>query len=381
MAKKDFYDILGIGRNATDDEIKKAYRQKALQFHPDRNPGNKEAEEHFKEAAEAYEVLSDPNKKSRYDQFGHAGVGSSAASDGGMGGFGGMNMDDIFSRFGDIFGDFGFGGAAGGGRRVNKGSDLRVKLKLTLQDIAQGVEKKIKVNKHISCKECRGTGAAKGSDFNTCTLCHGSGYVTRVQRTFIGQIQTTAPCPTCHGEGKIIKEKCKSCHGNGIVNGEDVISVRIPAGVEDGMQLSVSGQGNAAPRGGVPGDLVVLIEEVEDDLLKRHGKDLYYEHFINIADAALGCSIEVPTLDGKAKLKVDAGTQSGKILRLKGKGLPSVNSYGKGDQLVNVNVWTPQNLTSEEKKAMESLKKSDNFNPHPDKKGKSFRERWEELFH
>lgn len=387
MSKRDFYEVLGVGKNASADEIKKAYRQKALQFHPDRNPGNKEAEEHFKEAAEAYEVLSDPNKKSRYDQFGHAGVGSSAASDGGMGGFGGqgfggMNMEDIFSRFGDIFGDFGFGGGfQGGGRHINRGSNLRIKLKLNLSEIAHGVEKKIKVNRHTACKECRGTGAAKGSGFHTCDTCHGSGYVTRVQRTFIGQIQSTAPCPTCHGEGKIITDKCKACHGQGIVSGEDVISVKIPAGVEDGMQLSVSGQGNAAPRGGVAGDLIVLIEEIEDDLLKRNGKDLYYEHFINIADAALGCTIEVPTIEGKAKVKVDAGTQSGKILRLKGKGLPQVNSYGKGDLLVNVNVWTPQKLSSEEKKMMEGLKKSDNFTPKPDKKGKSFRERWAEFFH
>src|SRR6185437_14474428 len=381
MAKKDFYEILGVGKNASADEIKKAYRQKALQFHPDRNPGNKEAEEKFKEAAEAYEVLSDANKKSRYDQFGHAGVGSSAASDGGMGGFGGaqgfggMDMNDIFSRFGDIFGDFGFGGGGGGGRQMNRGQNLRVKLKLTLQEIANGVEKKIKVNKHIGCKECRGTGAAKGSGFNTCNTCHGSGYVTRVQKTFIGQIQSTAPCPTCHGEGKIITDKCKVCHGQGIVSSEEVITVRIPAGVENGMQLSLAGQGNAAIRGGVPGDLIVLIEEIEDDLLKRNGNDLYYEHYINIADAALGCNIEVPTLDGKAKVKIDAGTQSGKILRLKGKGLPSVNSYGRGDLLVNVSIWTPQSLSSEEKKLMETLKKSANFAPHPDKRGKSFRER------
>lgn len=386
MSKRDFYEVLGVGKNASADEIKKAYRQKALQFHPDRNPGNKEAEEKFKEAAEAYEVLSDPNKKSRYDQFGHAGVGSSAASDGGMGGFGGqgfggMNMEDIFSRFGDIFGDFGFGGGFQGGRQVNRGSNLRIKLKLNLHEVAHGVEKKIKVNRHTACKECHGTGAAKGSGFHTCDTCHGSGYVTRVQRTFIGQIQSTAPCPTCHGEGKIITDKCKACHGQGIVNGEEVITVKIPAGVEDGMQLSVSGQGNAAPRGGIAGDLIVLIEEIEDDLLKRHGKDLYYEHFINIADAALGCTIEVPTIEGKAKVKVDAGTQSGKLLRLKGKGLPSVNSYGKGDLLVNVNVWTPQKLSSEEKKMMEGLKKSDNFTPKPDKKGKSFRERWAEFFH
>lgn len=382
MAKRDFYEILGVGKGASADEIKKAYRQKALQYHPDRNPGDKKAEDNFKEAAEAYEVLSDPQKKQRYDQFGHAGVGSSAASDGGMGGFGGggfHNMEDIFSRFGDVFGDFGFGGG-GGGRQVNRGTNLRIKLKLTLSEIAHGVEKKIKVSKQLSCKECRGTGAAKGSGFNTCNTCHGSGYVTRVQRTFIGQIQSTAPCPTCHGEGKIIIDKCKNCHGQGITHGEEVIPVTIPAGVEDGMQLSVNGQGNAAPHGGIPGDLIILIEEIEDEHLKRNGVNLYYDHYLNLVDAALGTQIEVPTLDGKAKVKIDAGTQSGTILRLKGKGLPRVNQYGKGDILVNVNVWTPQNLTSDEKKMFENLRKSQSFAPKPGKKDKSFFERIKEIF-
>ncbi len=382
--KKDFYEVLGLARGASAEEIKKAYRQKALQYHPDRNPGNKEAEERFKEAAEAYEVLSDADKKSRYDRMGHAGVGTSAASDGGMGGFSGfsgnMNMEDIFSRFGDIFGaEFG-GGGFQGGRQVRRGTNLRVKLKITLQEVANGVEKKIKVNKQIPCKECKGTGGAKGTGFHSCNTCHGSGYVTRVQRTFIGQIQTTNPCPACGGEGKVITEKCKPCHGHGIVNGEDIISVRIPPGVEDGMQLSLQGQGNAAPNDGIPGDLIILIETIEDEQLKRHGKDLYCEHYLNIADAALGCSIEVTTLDGNARVKVDAGTQSGKVLRLKGKGLPALNSYGKGDILIYLNVWTPQNLTSEEKKILESLKKSENFMPHPDKKGKSFRDRLGEFF-
>jgi len=385
MSKRDFYEILGVSKGATEDEIKKAYRQKALQYHPDRNPGDKSSEDKFKEAAEAYEVLSDAQKRQRYDQFGHSGVGSSAASDGGMGGFGGfsgqhMNMEDIFSRFGDVFGDMGFGGGGGFGRQVNRGTNLRIKLKLTLQEIANGTEKKIKVHRQTGCKECRGTGAAKGSGFDTCNTCHGSGYVNRVQRTFIGQIQTTSPCPTCHGEGKIIREKCKACHGQGITNGEDVISVKIPAGVEDGMQLSMGGQGNAAPHGGVPGDLIILIEEIEDEHLKRNGVNLYYDHYINFIDAALGTQIEVPTIDGKAKVKIDAGTQGGTILRLKGKGLPRVNQYGKGDILVNVNVWTPQNLTSEEKKTLENLKKSPSFTPKPSKKDKSFIDRIREIF-
>jgi len=382
MAKRDFYEILGLNKGASADEIKKAYRQKALQYHPDRNPGDKAAEDNFKDAAEAYEILSDPQKKQRYDQFGHAGVGSSHASDGGFGGqgFHGMNMEDIFSRFGDVFGDFGFGGGGGGGRQVNRGSNLRIKLKLSLHEIAFGADKKVKVNKQLSCKECKGTGAEKGSGFNTCNTCHGSGYVTRVQRTFIGQMQTTTPCPTCHGDGKIIINKCKHCHGQGITNGEDVISVKIPAGVEDGMQLSVGGQGNAAPHGGVPGDLIILIEEQEDEHLKRNGINLYYDHYLSIPDAALGTSIEVPTLDGKAKVKIDAGTQAGSILRLKGKGLPRVNQYGRGDILVNINVWTPQSLTSEEKKVLEGMRKSHNFNPKPGKKDKSFFERIKEIF-
>jgi len=384
MAKRDFYEVLGVNKNASAEEIKKAYRQKALQHHPDRNPGNKESEEQFKEAAEAYEVLSDGDKKARYDRFGHAGIGSSAASDGMGGGFGGGfgNMEDIFSRFGDVFSEFGFGGGGfqQGGRNVSRGSNLRVKLKLTLQEIATGVEKKIKVNKQVSCKECKGTGAEKGSEFTTCNTCHGSGYINRVQRTFIGQIQTTVPCHTCNGEGKIITKKCKICHGHGITDGEEIISVKIPAGVENNMQLSVSGQGNAAPRGGVPGDLIVLIEEIEHEHLKRNGANLYYDHYINIADAAMGASVEIPTIDGKASVKIETGTQSGNILRLKGKGLPRLNQYGKGDILVNVCVWTPQSLTSEEKKLLDNLRKSPNFNPNPGKKDKSFFQRIHEMF-
>lgn len=383
MAKRDFYEVLGVDKNAAADEIKKAYRQKALQHHPDRNPGDKESEEKFKEAAEAYEVLSDADKKARYDRYGHAGVGSSAASDG-TGGFGGGfgNMDDIFSRFGDVFSEFGFGGGGGfqQGRSANRGSNLRVKLKLNLQEIATGVEKKIKVTKQVSCKECKGTGAEKGSEFTTCNTCHGSGYVNRIQRTFIGQIQTTAPCHTCGGEGKIITKKCKACHGHGIVEGEEVIGVKIPAGVENNMQLSVSGQGNAAQRGGIPGDLIVLIEEIEHEHLKRNGANLYYDHYINIADAALGATVEIPTIDSKVNVKIEAGTQSGNILRLKGKGLPRLNQYGKGDILVNICVWTPQSLTSEEKKLLETMRKSQNFNPQPGKKNKSFFQRIHEMF-
>jgi molecular chaperone DnaJ len=379
MAKRDFYEVLGVARDASIEDIKKAYRQKALQHHPDRNPDDKQSEERFKEAAEAYEVLSDQNKRSRYDQFGHAGIGSSAASDG-MGGFNhGMNMDDIFSRFGDVFGfESNFQGR--GGRNATRGSNLRVKLRLTLQEIATGVEKKIRVNKHISCHECSGTGASKGSGYHTCSTCHGSGFVNHIQRTFIGQIQTTSTCPSCHGEGRTIKEKCKSCNGQGIVNGEEVITVKIPAGVENNMQLSMNGQGNNAPRGGIPGDLIILIEEAEDENFKRNGANLYYDHYIHIADAAMGAQIEVPTLDGKAKVKVEQGTQSGTMLRLKGKGLPRINQYGRGDILVNLNIWTPQNLSSDDKKMLEALRKSSNFNPAPGKKNKSFFERIHEMF-
>lgn len=382
MSKRDFYEVLGVSRNATNEEIKKAYRQKALQYHPDRNPGDKESEEHFKEAAEAYEILGDENKRQRYNQFGHSGIGTSAASEG-MGGFGGahMNMEDIFSRFGDIFGDFGFSsGFQQAGRQVQRGSNLRIKLKLTLHDIANGVEKKILVNKLITCKDCKGTGGNKGTGFHTCTTCHGSGYITRLQRSFIGQIQTTSPCHTCQGEGRIITDKCKTCHGQGIVNGEDTITVKIPPGVENNMQLSMSGYGNIAPRGGVPGDLIILIEEIEDELLKRNGSNLHYDHYINIAEAATGGHIEVPTLDGKAKVKIDAGTQSGNIIRLKGKGIPKLNQYGRGDLLVNICVWTPQSLTPEEKNIVETLRKSPNFNPQPGKRNKSFFERVHELF-
>jgi molecular chaperone DnaJ len=383
MSKRDYYEVLGITRTATVEEIKKAYRKKAIQYHPDKNPGDAEAEEKFKEAAEAYEVLSDQNKRSRYDQFGHAGVGG-AAGGGGFGG-GGMNMEDIFSQFGDIFGGhFGFGGGFGGGsrrgRRVNRGSNLRVRVKLTLKEIAHGTEKKIKVNKYIACKACNGTGAENGSSYSTCSTCGGQGHVTRVQQTFLGHMQTQSVCPQCGGEGQIITHKCKSCNGNGIVRGEEIISINIPAGVEDGMQLSVSGKGNAAARGGINGDLIVQIEEIPHEQLKRDGQNLLYDHYISIPEAVLGTTIEVPTVDGKAKIKVPAGTQAGKVFRLRGKGLPSVEYHGQGDLLININVWTPQHLSSEEKKMMEKMMESSNFTPKPTAKDKSFFDRMRDYF-
>lgn len=387
MAKRDYYEVLEISKNATPEELKKAYRKQALRFHPDKNPGDKESEEKFKEAAEAYEVLNDPNKRSRYDQYGHAGLGNN-----GFGGFGGggMSMEDIFSHFGDIFGG-GFGNdpfssffGGGGGRRgrtVNRGSNLRVKVKLTLEEVAHGVEKKIKVNKFISCNTCSGTGAKGGSSYSTCSTCKGSGHITKVTSTFLGQMQTTSTCPHCGGEGQIITDKCTDCAGNGIIKGEEVIAIRIPAGVAEGMQLSMGGKGNAAARGGVAGDLLIQIEEISHNLFDREGNNLHYEHFITFTEAALGTSIEIPAIDGKIKVKIEPGTQSGKVLRLKGKGLPSVNTYeGKGDLMVTVHVWTPKNLTKEEKSILEKLGMAPNFQPAPGTKDKSFFSRMKEYF-
>ena len=367
MAKRDFYEILGVSKTASADEIKKAYRKKAIQFHPDKNPGDKQSEENFKEAAEAYEVLSDPDKRQRYDQYGHAGLGGAAG-----GGFGGgdMNMDDIFSHFGDIFGGHfggfgGFGGSQrGGGQRVRRGSDLRVKVKLTLAEIASGVEKKIKVKKYVSCSHCNGSGAANGSATTTCSTCNGQGRVTRVQNTILGQMQTAVECPTCGGDGKIIKEKCTHCHGEGIVREDEVIPINIPAGVMEGMQLSMSGKGNAARRGGANGDLLGLVEEEAHPELIRDENDLIYNLLLTVPMAALGGSMEVPTVDGKVKVTIAPGTQPGKVLRLRGKGLPSVNRYGTGDLLVNIGVYIPENLNREEKTAMEKLGKSDNVKPN-----------------
>ncbi len=387
MSKRDYYEILELSKNATAEEIKKAYRQKALKYHPDKNPGDTEAEEKFKESAEAYEVLSNPEKKARYDRYGHAGLGNGGGGYGG--GFGGgMCMEDIFSQFGDIFGGafgggFGGGGFSGGasrGRRVNKGSNLRIKVKLTLEEILKGVEKKIKVSKYISCKSCKGNGSKEGNSFRTCSTCNGSGRVTRVTNTFLGQMQTTSSCPSCGGEGQIITEKCNTCFGNGIVKDEEVITINIPAGVGEGMQMSMSGKGNAAARGGVPGDLIVLIEEIRHEHLIRDGNNLLYDHYISFPEAALGTTIEVPTLEGKARIKIEPGTQSSKVLRLKGKGLPSVNAYGRGDLLVNINVWTPQNISKEEKQILEKLAKSDSFVPKPQKTDKSFFERMKDYF-
>ncbi len=381
MSKRDYYEILGVSKSASDDEIKKAYRKLAIKFHPDKNPDDKGAEDKFKEAAEAYEILSNTEKRQRYNQFGHAGVGG--ASQGGGGGFGGgMNMDDIFSQFGDIFGGGGFGGGSrggGGGRRVVRGSNLRIKVKLNLQEVAKGAEKKLKVNKFVSCGTCKGSGAKNGQ-FDTCKLCNGSGVQVRTQQTFLGAMQTQTTCSGCNGEGKTVKDKCNTCHGDGIVRAEEVITINIPAGVAEGMQLSVGGKGNAAPRGGINGDLLVLIEEEEHLELKRDGSNLFYDGYVSFADAALGTSIEIPTVDAKVKIKIEPGTQSGKVLRLKGKGLPDVNSYGTGDLLVNINVWTPQTLTAEEKKILENLKDSKNFTPNPNRKEKGFFDRMKEYF-
>ncbi len=383
MSKRDYYEVLGVSKNASESEIKKAYRQMALKFHPDKNPDDKEAEEKFKEAAEAYEVLSNAEKRQRYDRYGHAGVGG-AGSNGYH-----MSMDDIFSQFGDIFGDA-FGGGFGGfggfrgtqqqRRRVNRGSNLRVKVKLSLEEIAHGVEKKIKVNKYVSCHTCNGSGSKGGKSYNTCSTCHGTGHVTRVTNTFLGQMQTSSTCPVCGGEGQVIVNKCPVCAGDGIVKGEEVISMKIPAGVEDGMQLSMSGKGNSGARNGVPGDLIILIEELQNEYFERDGKNLLYDAFISFTEAALGGHIEVPTIDGKARIKIIAGTQAGKVLRLKGKGLPSVNSYGNGDLLININVWTPKTLTSEEQEILLKLGKSPNFIPNPTDKDKNFFSRMKEYF-
>jgi len=379
MSKRDYYEILEIERNASDTEIKKAYRKMALKFHPDKNPDDKSAEDKFKEAAEAYEVLSNPDKRARYDRYGHAGVGGAAG--GGFGG-GGMSMDDIFSQFGDVFGGAfgGFGGSRGQRRRVNKGSNLRVKVKLNLKEVANGIEKKIKVNKYVSCKHCEGTGADNGSSYASCSTCNGSGHITQVTNTFLGQMQTTSTCPSCGGEGRIITKKCTHCQGNGVVRDEEIISLNIPAGVAEGMQLSLSGKGNAGARGGIPGDLIVLVEEEKHPELERDGNNLIHKLFISFPQAALGAQIEVPTIDGKARMKISPGTQSGKVLRLKGKGLPSVNSYGTGDLLVNINVWTPKNLSKEESQILEKLADSENFTPNPTASEKSYFDKMKDFF-
>ncbi|HNT93769.1 MAG TPA: molecular chaperone DnaJ [Bacteroidales bacterium] len=382
MSKRDYYEVLGVSKGASKDEIKKAYRKQALKYHPDKNPGDKDAEEKFKEAAEAYEVLSNDDKRARYDQFGHAGMNGSGFG-GGFGG--GMTMEDIFSSFGDIFGDA-FGGAFGsrrGGSRsrsVNKGTNLRLKVKLTLEEFAHGAEKKVKVSKYVTCSSCHGSGAASDSDVTTCSACKGTGHTTRVMNTILGQMQTTSPCNVCGGEGKVITRKCPVCYGEGIVKAEEVIPLNIPAGLSPGMQLSVTGKGNAARRGGINGDLIVVIDEEPHDHLIREGNDLIYNLFISIPDAILGANAEVPTIDGKVRIKIDPGTQAGKILRLRGKGLPDVNGYGKGDLLVNVNVWIPKNLTREEQKVVEQFRNSDTFTPRPDADDTGFFDRVKNYF-
>lgn len=382
--KRDFYEILGVSKGASAEEIKKAYRKKAIQYHPDKNPGDKEAEEKFKEAAEAYEVLSNPQKRQRYDQFGHAGMGGAAG-----GGFSqhDMSMDDIFSMFGDIFGG-GFGGFGGGfggsrgqqGRRVRRGSDLRVKVSLDLKEIANGVEKKLKLKKYVTCETCHGSGAKSSSDFTTCSTCRGSGHVTRVTNTLLGQMQTTSTCPTCNGEGQIIKNKCTSCHGEGVVRGEEVVSIKVPAGVAEGMQLNVSGKGNAGPRSGINGDLLVVIQEESHPDLIRDGNNLIYNLFLNFPDFILGTTSEIPTVESKVKVKIEAGTQPEKILRLRGKGLPDVNGYGKGDLLVRIHAWIPKKVSAEERKILEKLQQSENFQNTPGAGDKNFFEKMRDIF-
>lgn len=369
MAKRDYYEVLGVTKSASAEEIKKAYRKLAIQFHPDKNPDNPEAEDKFKEAAEAYEVLSNPEKKARYDQFGHQGLG-------GNGGFsgGGMNMEDIFSQFGDIFGGGGFGsffsGGAGGGRRTKKGTNLRVKLKLNLQEIANGVEKKIKVKRHV---------VATGVTFKSCGACQGSGQVKKVVNTMLGQMVSASTCAVCGGSGQIVDKKPSDADSRGLIIKEEVISINIPGGVGEGMQLSMSGKGNEIP-GGIPGDLLIVIEEAEDDVLQREGNNVIYDLHVSFIDAALGASVEVPTIDGKVKIKIDPGTQSGKMLRLKGKGIKDINGYTRGDQLIMVNIWTPTELSREERNILESFRNSENFKPDPGKQDKSFFDKMREFF-
>lgn len=391
MSKKDYYEVLGVAKSADDDTLKKAYRKLAMQHHPDRNPGDKAAEDKFKEAAEAYEILSDKDKRARYDRYGHDAVSGNGY---GAAGGAGMSMDDILRHFSTIFDDGGgssggfggFGGAdffgGGGGRRARgeQGSNLRIKLKLTLEEIATGVNKKIKVKKQTTCSTCSGSGAKDRNSMATCSTCRGSGYVRQVKNTFLGQMQTTTACPTCNGSGQMVTANCTACRGEGRVYHDDTLDLQIPAGVAEGMQLSLSGKGNAGLKGGPPGDLLIIIEEIAHDHLKRDGDNLHYDLFLNFADAALGTSIEVPTIDGKAKVKIPAGTMAGKILRLQGKGLPGVQGYSKGDQLIHVSLWTPKHLTSEERAMLEKMRTLPNFNPQPNKDDKGFFDRMKDMF-
>ena len=370
--KKDFYELLGTSKGATEAEIKKAYRKKAIEFHPDKNPGNKEAEEKFKQCAEAYEILSDPQKKQKYDQYGHQAFENGGGGGGGYGG--GMNMDDIFSQFGDIFGGGGFGGGFGGGgsaQRRTKGSNLRIKVKLTLEEVANGVEKKVKVKRKIQ---------AQGVKYKTCATCNGQGQVLRVTNTILGRMQTASTCPTCGGSGQMLESKPANADSQGMTIEDETVSVKIPAGVVDGMQLKVSGKGNDAPGNGIPGDLIVAIEEVEHEFLKREGENLHYDLYISYPEAALGISKDIEAINGKVRIKLEEGIQSGKILRLKGKGIPSINSYGSGDLLVHVNVWTPKTLNKEQRIFFEKALNDENFIPSPEKTDKSFFEKVKDMF-
>ena len=388
--KKDFYETLGVAKTASQDEIKKAYRKVAMQYHPDRNPGDKPAEEKFKEAAEAYEILSDADKRAQYDRFGHNAFAQGRG--GGSGGFsgGGMNMDDIFSQFGDIFGEESpFGGLFGGSQRRSggsgrsrgvRGSNLRIKIKLNYEEMAKGASKTVKVKKHVACTTCTGSGAKDKNSMQTCGSCGGSGQVRKVQNTFLGQMQTVTTCPTCNGEGSTITNKCTVCKGEGRVYGEETVTIEIPAGVQEGMQLSMNGKGNAGERGGANGDLIILIEEEAHAELHRDGLNVAYDLHLTFPEAVFGTNVEVPTIDGKAKIKIPPGTQSGKIFRLKGKGFPAVNSYEKGDQLIHVNIWTPQHVNSDEKSMLEKMQDSTNFQPKPEKGDKSFFDKVREMF-
>lgn len=383
MAKRDYYEVLGVERGVDQQAIKKAYRKMAIKFHPDKNQGNKAAEEKFKEAAEAYEILSDQDKRARYDRYGHAGVSGNAG-----GGFsGGMTMDDIFRQFGDIFGDgdspfdtFFRGSSARTRPRGQHGSNLRIKVSLTLEEIASGVTKKIKVKKKAGCHVCNGSGAKDSSSVRNCSTCRGTGYVRQVKNTFLGQMQTTVTCPACHGSGQTITAYCPNCKGDGRFNNEETIEIEIPAGVEEGMQLSLRGKGNAGLKGGPAGDLLINIIEKPHDSLQRDGMNLIHELYLNFADAALGTSVEVRTIAGRVKIKVPPGTQSGKIFRLKGKGLPSVQSYGRGDQLIHVNVWTPKKLSEEERQLLEKLREMPDFTPQPGKSDMGFFEKMRDYF-
>ena len=369
--KKDFYEILGISKSADGAEIKKAYRKKAIEFHPDKNPGDAVAEENFKKAAEAYEILSDPQKKAKYDQYGHQAFDGAG---GGGGGFGGMNMDDIFSQFGDIFGGGGFGGGfggGGGGQRRMKGSNLRIKVKLTLEEIANGVEKKVKVKRKIQ---------ASGVSYKTCSTCNGQGQVMRVTNTILGRMQSASTCPTCGGSGQILDRKPANADSQGMILEDETVSIKIPAGVVDGMQLKVSNKGNDAPGNSIPGDLIVAIEEIEHETLKREGENLHLDLYISFSEAVLGTSKDIDAVNGKVRIKLEEGIQSGKILRLKGKGIPSINSYGNGDLLVHVNVWTPKTLNKEQKQFFENNLSNENFVPHPEKTDKSFFEKVKDMF-